>query len=243
MHWIDIIAIITALFFIYKSYHEGLLTSLFRLAGLVLGIIIAANMGHLSSSFFQEQFNWAVNVADIVGYIAIFILIILLAQVLGYFLRTLINAVHLGWIDQLGGILLGVLKAAIVISLLLWLIFAIPAQDLQDDIKQNSTSYRILGNFAPSLYESLVQPYLNESNLKNQFDTILTDPSIDSLSSISKFQEEIGAVEGVDQNLMDEMTQRFKQLPISKQIQIANKISAGNVDLQEIVNILYSETP
>jgi len=240
MHWVDIITIIVFLYFIYKSFHEGLLTTLFRLAGLIFGIVIAANMGHLASQFCMENFGWQQNFSDIAGYIIIFLLIILLAQILGYFLRTLINAVHLGWIDQLGGIIFGALKAAVLVSLILWLLFAIPADNLQKDIKQNSISYRMLGNFAPSLYETLVQPYLKDSDFKDQFDNILIPG--DSLSSVSSFQKEVDDIEGVDDQLVNEMTERFKELPFSKQLEIMNKMKKGGYDLQEIVNILYSET-
>ena len=40
MYWVDIVTILVAIILIYKSYQQGLLNSAFRLAGLVLGIII-----------------------------------------------------------------------------------------------------------------------------------------------------------------------------------------------------------
>ncbi|MDZ7795943.1 MAG: CvpA family protein [Candidatus Marinimicrobia bacterium] len=85
MYWVDIITIVVALILIYKSYQQGLLNSAVRLAGLVLGIIVAANLGSWVSDVLLLQFNWSKQIADIVGYILIFLLVILAAQIAGLF--------------------------------------------------------------------------------------------------------------------------------------------------------------
>ena len=65
MYWIDIVTIIVALALIYKSYHQGLLNSAFRIIGLILGIIIAANLGAWASDILLLQFNLSQQIADI----------------------------------------------------------------------------------------------------------------------------------------------------------------------------------
>ena len=241
MYWVDIITIIVAVFFIYKSYQQGLLSSAFRLVGLVLGIVISANLGAWASDIFLLQFSWSQQVADIVGYISIFIIVILIVQIIGYFLRTIIHAVKLGWLDRIGGLLFGALKAAIIMSLIFWLLLAIPSDSLNRDLQEKSFSYKLLGNFAPSLYEKLVQPYMKDSDIRDRLDLLLPT-QLDSLNIISDFENQLKDVEGVDAVSIEEMKKRFKELPLSKQMEIITKLSGKNPDLQEIINILYSET-
>ncbi|MEA2077600.1 MAG: CvpA family protein [Candidatus Marinimicrobia bacterium] len=242
MYWVDIITILVAVILIYKSYQQGLLNSAFRLAGLVLGIIIAANLGAWASDILIMQFSWTQQVADIVGYIAIFIIVILIAQIIGYFLRTIIHAIKLGWLDKIGGLFLGALKAAIIMSLIFWVLMAIPSDSLGEDIKDKSFSYKLLGGFAPALYEKLVQPNLNEGGMRERLDSLLS-PNLDSLNIIGDFEDELENIKGTDQEFLNEMKARFIEIPLSKKMEVMNKLSEENPDLQEIINILYTETP
>ncbi|MDZ7795944.1 MAG: CvpA family protein [Candidatus Marinimicrobia bacterium] len=72
----------------------------------------------------------------------------------------MIHAIKLGWLDRIGGLFLGALKAAIVMSLLFWLLLAIPSESLSRDLQEKSFSYKMLADFAPSLYEKLVQSHM-----------------------------------------------------------------------------------
>ncbi|MCD6336798.1 MAG: CvpA family protein [Candidatus Marinimicrobia bacterium] len=242
MYWVDIVTILIAVILIYKSYQQGLLNSAFRLAGLVLGIIIAANLGAWTSDMLIMQFGWAQQVSDIVGYIAIFIIVILIAQILGYFLRTIIHAIKLGWLDKIGGLFLGALKTAIIMSLIFWLLMAIPSDSLGEDIKDKSFSYKLLGDFAPSLYEKLVQPNLKEGEMRERLDSLLS-PNLDSLNIISNFESQLEGIDGTDREFINEMKTQFSKISFSKQMKVMRKLSGEKPDIQEIINILYTESP
>jgi len=242
MYWVDIVTILIAVILIYKSYQQGLLNSAFRLAGLVLGIIIAANLGAWTSDMLIMQFGWAQQVSDIVGYIAIFIIVILIAQILGYFLRTIIHAIKLGWLDKIGGLFLGALKAAIIMSLIFWLLMVIPSDSLGKDIKDKSFSYKLLGGFAPSLYEKLVQPNLKEGGMRERLDSLLS-PNLDSLNIIGDFESQLEGIDGTDREFINEMKTQFSEISLSKQMEVMKKLSEEKPDIQEIINILYTESP
>jgi len=242
MYWVDIVAIVVAIILIYKSYQQGLLSSAFRLAGLIIGIIVAANLGSWASDIFIMQFGWSQQLSQIIGYIAIFLIVIILAQVIGYFLRSIIHAIKLGWLDKFGGLLLGALKAGIIMSLVFLLLMAIPTDTLGKDIKEKSFTYKILGGFAPSIYRSFVQPNLNEGEIRDRLDMFLT-PDADSLNIIGDFENQLNNIEGADQDFVNEMKARFVEMPLSKKIEVMNKLQEENPDIQSIINILYTETP
>lgn len=240
MFWIDILTIIVALLLIYKSYQQGLLNSAVRLIGLILGIVIAANLGSWASDMLLLQFNWAQQISDIVGYVLIFLIVILLVQALGFLLRSIIHAIKLGWLDRIGGLLFGALKAAIIMSLIFWLLMAIPSDTLGRDIRERSFSYKLLAGFAPSLYEKLVQPYIRDGNVRDRLDSMLS-PNSSNLSFIQEFEEELLQIEGVDRAFVEDLKIRFEELPLQKQMQIISKLSEEKPDLQEVINLLYAE--
>lgn len=243
MFWIDILTVIVAFLLIYKSYQQGLLNSAVRLIGLILGIVIAANLGSWASDVLSLQFNWTRQVTDIVGYILIFLIVILAVQALGFLLRSIIHAIKLGWLDRIGGLLFGALKAAIIISLIFWLLMAIPSDTLGRDIRERSFSYKLLAGFAPSLYEKLVQPYIRDGNVRDRLDSMLSPNGGSDLSFIQEFEEELLKIEGVDQSFIEDLKTRFKELSLQKQMLIISKLSEEDPDLQEIINLLYAETP
>ncbi len=242
MYWVDIVAIILTLFFIYRSYQQGLLTSAVRLAGIILGIIVSANLGSWASDLLMLQFNWSEQVSNIVGYIAIFFIVLMMAQILGYFLRTIIHAIKLGWLDRIGGLLLGALKAGIIISLIFWVLLIIPSDSLSDEIQERSFSYKILGGFAPSLYEKYVLPNIEEGEVKNRIDSMIS-PDIESLNIVDDFEEQVSEVKGANKESISDLKTRFNELPLSKQMEVMSKLGENKPDLQEIINILYTETP
>lgn len=240
MYWIDIVAIILTLILAYRAQQQGLLISAMRLIGLIFGIIVAINLGPWASDIFIAQFNISVQVSNILGYVAIFLVIVLASQIVGFFLRSLIHAIKLGWLDRIGGIFLGTLKAAIIISLIFWVLLALPSDSLGEEIQQRSYAYKIIGGFTPALYEKYVQPNLEDGDMKDRLDSLIA-PNTKAFDISKDFENQIETLDGSTRNTVDDMKERFKSLELSKQMQIMTKLSEEKPNLQEIINILYSE--
>lgn len=240
MYWIDIVAIILTLILAYRAQQQGLLISAMRLIGLVLGIIVAINFGVWASDLLVSQFNLSNQIASILGYIMVFLIVLLAAQVIGYFLRSIIHAIKLGWLDRIGGIFLGTLKAAIIISLIFWVLLALPSDNLGTEIQQKSYAYKILGEFTPSLYEKYVQPNLEEGEMKDRLDSLIA-PNTKAFDISYDFEKQVAEMEGSSQNTINDLKEKFNSLSLSKQMEVMTKLSSEKPDLQEIINILYSE--
>ncbi len=240
MYWVDIIALILTLIMAYRAQQHGLLTSAMRLIGLVVGIIVAVNLGAWAGDMLISQFNITQELANIIGYILVFIIVLLAAQVVGYFLRSIIHAIKLGWLDRIGGIFLGTLKAAIIISLLFWVLMALPSDTLGKEIQEKSIAYSILGEFTPTIYEKYIQPNLDEGDMKDRLDSLIS-PTTPSVNIMSDFEEQVEELSPGNQQAVEDMKERFQGLPLSKQMTIMSKLTKENPDLQEIINILYEK--
>lgn len=88
-----------------------------------------------------------------------FLLVIIVMHLLGKLLTKLIDMVSLGLFNKLFGIVLGVLKAAIVVCVVL---FIVNALDVRYDFisaktKGDSLLYKPFVNFANGVYESAIK--------------------------------------------------------------------------------------
>jgi len=94
-----------------------------------------------------------------IAFAVTFLLVIIVMHLLGKLLTKLIDMVSLGLFNKLFGIVLGVLKAAIVVCVVL---FIVNALDVRYDFisaktKGDSLLYKPFVNFANGVYESVIK--------------------------------------------------------------------------------------
>jgi len=117
MNWLDIVIIVFLIGFAIAGLVNGLIKTVFSLAGLVVGVILAGRYyGALADrlGFIPNE-----KAAGIVAFIIIFLVVMLIAAILGFILTKLISAVLLGWVNRLAGAVLGAILGAIFIAAIL----------------------------------------------------------------------------------------------------------------------------
>ena len=90
-------------------------------------------------------------------------------------LNKLIDAIALGIVNRLLGVLFSVLKIAFIVSIILVLINKADNKYnfIPDETKENSLLYKPLSNFAPMIF-----PYLNFEKIKEKFEEEQTNQGI-----------------------------------------------------------------
>jgi membrane protein required for colicin V production len=56
------------------------------------------------------------SVATAIGYVVIFLGVFIIAQIVGKIIRAMLTIIFLGWVDKLGGVLVGLLLGAILVT-------------------------------------------------------------------------------------------------------------------------------
>ncbi|MEA1986942.1 MAG: CvpA family protein [Candidatus Marinimicrobia bacterium] len=171
MYWMDVVALIIIIWFVYKDYSSGLILSLFRFVGLILGIILSAKYGYYLVEFLINKFSFPEQVGQIVGYVIIFIVVLIVVQLIGNLLKSTLNVILLGWLDKIAGAILGFVKASILISLIFWGLMILPINRLTDTIKYSSKSFSIFENVAPTTYNIIIKPFMNGVDINLHFDS------------------------------------------------------------------------
>lgn len=105
MNWLDIVIIVVAVLLGLAGLRQGIIKTVFGIAGLIVGIVLAGRYyGELAALLSSSGATWA----NIAAYAIILIATLIVAGVIGWLVAKLVHFVMLGWLDRLVGCVLGV---------------------------------------------------------------------------------------------------------------------------------------
>ena len=105
MNWLDIVIIVVAVLSGIWGLRQGIIKTVFGIAGLIGGIVLAGRYyDELAALLSSSGATW-VNIA---AYAIILIATLIVAGVIGRLVAKLVHLVLLGWLDRLVGCVLGV---------------------------------------------------------------------------------------------------------------------------------------
>ena len=156
MNYIDVIILLPLVYGAYKGFSLGLIVEMSTLFALVLGVFISLRYAVNVEGFLKDFVALPESYAYYIAFAVTFLLVIIVMHLLG---KLLIDMVSLGLFNKLFGIVLGVLKAAIVVCVVL---FIVNALDVRYDFisaktKGDSLLYKPFVNFANGVYESVIK--------------------------------------------------------------------------------------
>ncbi|MDY6799816.1 MAG: CvpA family protein [Bacteroidota bacterium] len=167
MNTIDLVFAILFLWSAYRGFTKGFIVQLATLAALLLGILGAVMFSDFTSALIIKKFEVSGQYLPIISFAITFIVIVVAVHILAKLLNKLIDAIALGIVNRMLGVLFSVLKYAFIISIILVLINK--ADDkynfIPEEAKENSLLYKPLSNFAP-----LIFPYLNFDKIREEFE-------------------------------------------------------------------------
>jgi membrane protein required for colicin V production len=128
VNWIDIVIIIYLIISVIGGAMQGLIRSVLSLLGLIIGVVLAENF----YDKFATVFNFINNTTaqNVIAFILIVVVVVIIAAIVGSALRSVIKAIHLGWLDGLGGAVFGLAIGAISAGALLAVLVKLTGSDL-----------------------------------------------------------------------------------------------------------------
>ncbi len=116
MNWLDIVIIVVAVLLGIAGLRQGIIKTAFGIAGLIGGIVLAGRYyGGLAALLSPAGATWA----NIAAYAIILIATLIVAGVIGWLVAKLVHIVLLGWLDRLGGCVLGVVIGSLLCAAVL----------------------------------------------------------------------------------------------------------------------------
>ena len=126
MNWLDIVILVLLVISAIGGFATGLIKTVFSLVGLIVGVVLA---GHFYVGFSNYlTFIPGDNGPRVAAFIIIFLIVMIVAALLGILLTKIVSAIMLGWVNRLGGAVLGVILGAFFVAAILavWVKFANP---------------------------------------------------------------------------------------------------------------------
>ncbi len=157
MNNLDILLIIVLVLSMIEGFRKGFIEELAALIGLILGIWAAIHFSGFVAHLLTNHFDIHAQYLPVFAFIGIFIAVVIAASVLGSIAGKIIKAISLGWLNRLAGLFFGLVKGALILSILL-VVFNKFDQELHilpESLRMTSRLYEPLREFAPSLFPFL----------------------------------------------------------------------------------------
>ncbi len=149
MSIVDLIIVAPLLIGAYYGYKKGLLLEIVALLALVVAVVGGMRLLEWSTATLKQYITGADQWLPVLAFIIIFILIILLVNLLGRAVKKVLDLTLFGFIDNLAGMALGVIKWAFVLSFLIWMANTFQI-DLPKEQLETSLIYPYIASIAPT---------------------------------------------------------------------------------------------
>ena len=152
---LDLILLIPLLLFAFNGYKKGIIIEVTTLVALVLGIYAALFFSNYTANLLTGSFNISTDYLNIIAFIATFIGVLVAVMIIGKLLEKVVNLLMLGIVNKLAGALFGIVKGALLLSILIFLInyFDTNASIIKKEARTKSILYKNIEPVAPWIYE------------------------------------------------------------------------------------------
>ena len=171
MNYIDLVFGLLLIIAAIQGFRKGLIIELASLAALIVGIWGGIKFSDFTAAFITKHTGYHSEHLITISFVVTFITIVILIHLMGKMLDTVVKAVFLGFLNRLAGIIFGVIKSAIILSIILLLF-----DDIDEDVhilpqkqKAESKIYVPMKQLVPTLFPFIKLWNSNEDN--NQKET------------------------------------------------------------------------
>lgn len=175
MNYIDIVLGILLVLAAINGFRKGLVAEVASIAALILGIWGAIEFSYVTSDFLVENFELQTEHLNLISFVLTFVVIVVLVHIVGNVVSKLLDAVMLGFVNKLAGLVFGVLKAALILSVVLVVFNKIDegVHVLPEDTKAESSMYEPIRSFAPALFPFIENWDLGMQNWRSKDESVV----------------------------------------------------------------------
>jgi membrane protein required for colicin V production len=157
VNWIDIVICIPLVWGSYKGFTKGIIIELATIVALGSGVWLAMKFSELLSSFAKAHWGWDSKYLPVISFCCILLGVLILVYFAGKLVTGVVKAAALGWLNKILGAAFGVLKFALIISILCFVMDAVEKSYpmLTSETKNNSLLYKRVAKIAPFLIPGL----------------------------------------------------------------------------------------
>ena len=157
VNFLDIIILIPLFLWARQGYNKGLIISVASFTALVLGLYIAFFFWDFTAEKLTEHFEINKEYLKLIAFLLTFVIVVMVVVLTGNILQKFIDVLMLGFLNKAAGLVFGVLKGALYLSILIFIInyFDSGKNLIKQEYRDGSVLYKPVESFAPMLYSQL----------------------------------------------------------------------------------------
>ncbi|MFI5132984.1 MAG: CvpA family protein [Chitinophagales bacterium] len=117
---LDIIFVVILIIAMIKGYQRGLIVGVFSLAALIIGLAAAIKLSTVVAGYIGKSVKVSEQWLPLVAFAVIFLIVVLLVRAVAAIIEKSVQAVMLGWVNRLGGIIFYTALYIIIFSVILF---------------------------------------------------------------------------------------------------------------------------
>jgi len=122
MGTLDLIILVCFLPAIFIGLKDGFIKQLVALAAIILGIYLSMRFSDAVAARIAEKVSWEPFWIKAISFVAIFIVVALVLNLLGKLLEKVFKIAMLGWLNRLLGLALALVAGALIIGTLIYMV-------------------------------------------------------------------------------------------------------------------------
>lgn len=150
MNTVDLVILAILIFGAISGFRKGFVMEVISMLALIIAIFVGFKLLHEGINFLRDQFDLSGNFLPYLSFILLFVGTVLLMNLLGKGLRSVLNMTILGTFDKIAGGVFGLLKWSFGISALLWIFNYFQINPLENYVN-NATVYPVILSVAPTV--------------------------------------------------------------------------------------------
>ena len=167
MNILDLIIGIILIIFAFFGLRRGLIIEAFYLASFIVGIYGAMYFSDIMA-------DWMSGFVDgegrqylaVIAFVVTFVIFVVLIRLLGRLISQLFHAISLGFIDRVCGFLFGLIKGALITSIIIMILNVFHITNfISKDLRRGSVLYTYTESIARYLYKNHEVLAVNDKNI------------------------------------------------------------------------------
>jgi len=146
MNWLDIVIIVFLAITTITGLSKGLIKTIIPLVGVILAVVLA---GRFYGSVADWLSTWlhSPSQANIVGFAIIFVAVVIVSLIIASLLSKFLSLLLLGWVDKLGGAVLGFVIGGFITGAILTIITKYNFPGMEGNIHNSSLASFFVAHF------------------------------------------------------------------------------------------------
>ena len=162
MNWLDIVVIVFLAISTITGLRKGLIKTIIPLVGIIIAVVLA---GRFYGSVADWLSTWlhSPSQANIAGFAIIFVAVVIASLIIASLLSKFLSLLLLGWVDKLGGAILGLVMGGLVCGAILTIITKYNFPGMEGTIHDSNLAsffvahFNMVLPFLPSDFDSVRQ--------------------------------------------------------------------------------------